>query len=503
MKQDDIEKFRKEAQYAFFGGKDRTTITNETWKWEKDEILAQGPGWSLHNTEALEGPHVRMGTILYPLKWEALDSNWNSDWIKDEVLIVDVPIGSVDIQDSREALGYDERTIAYLKKRLAEIKDELRVHFFAELDKMDHIIKAALYLAKQRHHLLDRVCGSVAMWKGEKLPWSLDVPDYFRASRADRMQKRRKRRWGNREQTKTFKFDGMQSIAFEMFNKPISIFIDQGEKQPAQRIAAYGDWNGQNECLWIKTENVPATLEYLDNPKNVFYVSDLPDMPKAGKGPRNHPGPGANAEVLDSSGRKTERITEILEDGWFIDMEGRVPTLNGYGFHDLSSTTRFFSACVQANVYLGEIYGISEGLQKRKIFQNLEKLTPDEVRRLVGPVDILKAKTHALKRKSIGGIADELSYHHKKLKLPADIQAVIDERTNPGDCLDYWKYKLLDMLGLLSEQDNQIEPDPLTDPNELLAKRFPLLDAIRLANVKTLYVQQYINAMENSRNDND
>ena len=59
------------------------------------------------------------------------------------------------------------------------------------------------------------------------------------------------------------------------------------------------------------------------------------------------------------------------------------------------------------------------------------------------------------------------------------------------------------MLGLLSEQDNQIEPDPLTDPNELLAKRFPLLDAIRLANVKTLYVQQYINAMENSRNDND
>ena len=151
------------------------------------------------------------------------------------------------------------------------------------------------------------------------------------------MQKRRKRRWGSREQTKTFKFDGMQSIAFEMFNKPISIFIDQGEKQPAQRIAAYGDWNGQNECLWIKTENVPATLEYLDNPKNVFYVSDLPDMPKAGKGPRNHPGPGANAEVLDSSGRKTERITEILEDGWFIDMEGRNPAIDGsYGFHNSS-----------------------------------------------------------------------------------------------------------------------------------------------------------------------
>ena len=55
VKQDDIEQFRKEAQYTFFGGKDRTTITNETWKWEKDEILAQGPGWSLHNTEALCG----------------------------------------------------------------------------------------------------------------------------------------------------------------------------------------------------------------------------------------------------------------------------------------------------------------------------------------------------------------------------------------------------------------------------------------------------------------
>ena len=42
------------------------------------------------------------------------------------------------------------------------------------------------------------------------------------------------------------------------------------------------------------------------------------------------------------------------------------------------------------------------------------------------------------------------------------------------------------MLGLLSEQDNQIEPDPLTDPNELLDKRFPLLEPFRLANVKTL-----------------
>ena len=142
-------------------------------------------------------------------------------------------------------------------------------------------------------------------------------------------------RWGSREKTKTFKFDGMQSIAFEMFNKPISIFIDQGEKQPAERIAAYGDWNSQTSASGSRPRTCPRRSSISITRRTSIYVSDLPDMPKARKGAASQPrtrGERRDPRQLRSQDRTHHRDPR----GWLVHRHGRdvTPGVNGYGFHD-------------------------------------------------------------------------------------------------------------------------------------------------------------------------
>jgi hypothetical protein len=127
-----------------------------------------------------------MGPVLYPLDHNAIGINTYSqdeNWVGEDILILDVPIGAVNIQDSREALGYDDRTIAYLKNRLKEARKEIHCWYQLEIDKIDHIVSAAHFLSKHRHKLLGRVGGSVREWRGQNVPLNLDTK-HFKVSEA-------------------------------------------------------------------------------------------------------------------------------------------------------------------------------------------------------------------------------------------------------------------------------------------------------------------------------
>ena len=113
VKTSDIEAFRKAARFTLFGfGRDTVTVRNECWQWPELQPVAQGPGWRAYYPDRERtfcGAYAQMGPVLYPIDMKLL----GDDWIKEDVLILDLPIGSVDIQVSREALGYDGRTVAF------------------------------------------------------------------------------------------------------------------------------------------------------------------------------------------------------------------------------------------------------------------------------------------------------------------------------------------------------------------------------------------------------
>lgn len=214
-----------------------------------------------------------MGPVLYPIDLNALGLRYSDDWIKDDILILNLPIGTVDIQVSREALGYDSRTVALLKQRLEQARTEIKSHFFAELDKLDHPVRAALFVHSHRYKLMDRVCGPLRTWQGQPLPWALEVEGF----RADIVSKFRKRGC-NRVQLKSLSFCDKDRIDFQLFARPIPVFIDQGEQKAGQRVLA-ADWGANDKALWIKTADPKATLDCLGNPPNVIYVRDLPPPP--------------------------------------------------------------------------------------------------------------------------------------------------------------------------------------------------------------------------------
>jgi hypothetical protein len=488
VKTGDIEAFRKAARFTLFGFEPRPNVLNECWEWPDLTLVAQGRDWRVHYPDrerTFLGPYAKMGPILYPIDVNALGLTYHENWIKEDVLILDLPIGSVDIAVSRESLGYDYRTIAFLKQRLGEAREEIKSYFLAEVDRLDHVIAAALFIARHRYKLLDRVCGGVRQWRGQDLPWGLDVKGFS----ADVINKFRRKRWGN-VPVKSLNFAGKHQIEFELFAKPIPVFIDVNDEKTAQRILA-ADWGGQEKGIWIKTLDPPTTLAHMGNPPNVIFISDLPlpaKPPRAARAYRS----GATIEVLNEFGRETQHFDYTLGGGWFVGMEGRTPKIGNRRFESSDDVKVLFSLFDQTGIPIDRIHAISKTKQKRRIFRNLKQLTSDVIREFLGAIDFAQAKRHEMLLQGNQGLARTLENTHPELKLPPDLQQVWNTLKNPGDSHDYEKYQLLQFLGLTTADEENTSFAPVMDLDEALKERFPLLQHIALHHAETAALQLYI-----------
>jgi hypothetical protein len=490
VKANDIDDFRREAQFVFFGAPERTNVKNETWKWPELDLAYEGTGFKVYykrkDENLFSGPLVRMGPVLYPLDLRSMSINTydtGENWVGDDILILDVPIGSVAIQDSREELGYDDRTIAYLKARLREARKEIQGWYQAEVDKIDHIVPAAHFLSKHRHRLMGRVGGGGQTWRGQKVPFNLDVR--FRLSEATQYWTKtawgRKRRWGGSEQRRVnLSFKDQSQVSFELLAKPIDVFIDLGEYKAGERILN-AKWGSEKTALWIKCEDaeVQGILDYLNNPPNVTYLRDLPEPPKPVRMRKGQAGI-IKTEVITHGGRYTREVDEEVEEGWYIKCEHKqTPHING----------NYVNEVLVNELGLDEIYLLSEAKLKRKYFKKLKELTPDELRKMIGPVDFVKAAHHRQVTRAHCEIMSELP----NLKLPADLDAIWKQIRSPGTCRDAEKVELMHRYGLLTDQEKSITVPPLPDLQALIVQRFPLLDRY---NRNPADIQQYLNLME-------
>ena len=429
VKTTDIESFRKEAQFVFFGAPERTTVRNENWKWPALDLVHDGTDFKVYykgkDESLFEGPYVRMGPVLYPLDRNAIGINTYSqdeNWVGEDILILDVPIGAVNIQDSREALGYDDRTIAYLKNRLKEARKEIHAWYQAEIDQIDHIVSAAHFLSKHRHKLLGRVGGSVREWRGQNVPLNLDTK-HFKISEAtqywNKMAWGRKRRWGGSEQRRiNLNFHAQEQISFDLLARKPDVFIDLGEKKAGERILN-AEWGDEKTALWIKTTDaeVQNILDYINNPTNVTYVRDLPEPPKTQRSRNGQPAGVVKVEVLTLRGRVNREVDEPVTGGWYLKVEkhGSAYLGNSYVYSTLLEQLRDIGVHE-----VQEIYQLSEAKLKRKYFRKLKELTADELKRMVGRIDFVNAS----RNKQYKDAHCEIMSQMPNLKLPADLDAI-------------------------------------------------------------------------------
>ena len=108
-----------------------TFLCDTVHKWDEPYLFkaehwaVRDPKFSSSLSKSGSGVQVVMGGIAYPLSAISLNSI-DYDAICQSDLDIFAPIGAVQLAASREALSYDEKTIAYLTKRLSGMKIEAK-----------------------------------------------------------------------------------------------------------------------------------------------------------------------------------------------------------------------------------------------------------------------------------------------------------------------------------------------------------------------------------------
>ena len=101
------------------------TLTGSGWKFYK-----KYPDYILRKYSYDTGALVRMGNILYPVKSLMNETGFDDvQLFLQNPLVIDMPLGSCDINPSREELSYDQLTKDNIHEKLLTLRKELEANF--------------------------------------------------------------------------------------------------------------------------------------------------------------------------------------------------------------------------------------------------------------------------------------------------------------------------------------------------------------------------------------
>lgn len=89
---------------------------------------------------------VRQGCVMYPVNDWDISGPAQSALTASHAIVLDVPIGTVGVTTSREALELDENTRAFLKKTVTDTVDRIQIELTNKLNDMPNILSANQYL---------------------------------------------------------------------------------------------------------------------------------------------------------------------------------------------------------------------------------------------------------------------------------------------------------------------------------------------------------------------
>ena len=127
----DAESFRASAIEVFSRFEHKPTFlcntihswSQEMYSFETNKWGVRHPDFSSTLKKTGSGVQVVMGGIAYPVSPSSLDYSKYNEICKGDIDIF-APIGAVQLAASREALSYDEKTTAYVSRRLDDMKDQ-------------------------------------------------------------------------------------------------------------------------------------------------------------------------------------------------------------------------------------------------------------------------------------------------------------------------------------------------------------------------------------------
>lgn len=146
VKMGDIEAFRSAAERVIIGFETRPNIIGQKLSDKPLEEHMRGNNWVLYKQTwgaTITSAHARQGCVLYPIDGNAVQglTSLQRSLLQSPV-VIDFPIGSLEISANRESLGYDATTCANITAELDAIINTLSAEFVARIDAAETVWNA-------------------------------------------------------------------------------------------------------------------------------------------------------------------------------------------------------------------------------------------------------------------------------------------------------------------------------------------------------------------------
>lgn len=343
VKHSDLSSFQKAARVVSYGFPVTPNVTNGD-PLRPLRYTVTGDGYTIYLDEhgEVRGPQARMGCVLYPLSVDHVN-----DSLRYQNIIIDFPIGSLEVTASREQLSYgaNDPTVKSIKKYSKAVLDEIKKDAEAELAKCN-----TLFEAKFKGYKLSRSTSvfrlNDLMWNGvnlfEKLHnaiHDLGTPASFTYGITSRD--------GNKNVSKNWR--NIWSFGNTVgHDDTIRVFIEKAsgkgkDVRAAQRITSQvGIWEN---FIWIRTDDntdkaeLDQFIKQLGNVVSVVYVKDVAD-----------PGPSTKSVKREVKVKTWETISrnyfdynmpdeEFQKGGLYVETASNALVNNPYDsachFHDI------------------------------------------------------------------------------------------------------------------------------------------------------------------------
>ena len=395
VRQSDIKDFEAKTVNFFKWWRIKPTFHGLTktpdWKeltHEKDIVLTGAAGnWKLTNRGYYDDEIsvAIMGNVAYPIAIESCGSlTEEEESLLRNGLILEVPIGTVEVANSREALQYSDFTIKNLKAEMAKILVEVRKVVEKEFSAAKSMIEAKHIMGTiiDNNNFLRRFA-KLAMWNGHKVDSSyLWKPDDLRVTTYSRKHSGRNEFKTSRRGHHRVDCENAMFFVRDTATKISARIYELFDKNPKiQRVYLF-TFEGQSKSEFKKENNV--------DPKDIPNISTVtpsalfvnPNSSKGGGGARNGFATGIFKAKLDegaftygwgrrnySRRQESWELTAVLpaSGGIYVELDRYQIVLNGNPCEDyanLLETLKNFEKLGLLEVEKLEIYGATKARLK-------------------------------------------------------------------------------------------------------------------------------------------
>jgi Histidine kinase-, DNA gyrase B-, and HSP90-like ATPase len=276
VKMQDIGEFETKAQNVF-----KYFTTHPTFSTKQRipsfDVLYHGKQWKLLKHEYDSHCIAVQGNVAYPIDYNRMNLNRAEDFVTHNSFILDFDIGELDIAASREALSYDESTIANLKKKMNEVHKDLVKQLTKKIanipSKWDAVIALKGLISGLSYNTYLRI-----PYKGEEIIDTTFKVSIKSIQTSVHLYKRNTR--------------NPDYIGREILTRPeqeqihisptsnIQFVVNDQKRTGVSKVKILVS-RTSNQVYVIENED-PAFLNAMGNPK-VIFASELPDLPKTAK----------------------------------------------------------------------------------------------------------------------------------------------------------------------------------------------------------------------------